>query len=278
MDRTPPETTPTQHGTTALVGGPSDLVALSPDDLTSGRAAGAEGRTVPPATVVDAAPDGRHHRRPATPLAVTSVVLGALATAMALGVVWFFLALPFGIAAATCALVDRRRTRRATGTPAGGVTTIGLVLGLSSIPLALGALLIIPQVETLTRDSAAALQSDVQVDLDGVERTATDNVDRLDRTLRDLVRSDNEGWSKEFAALGEETGVELKRTEDELRALLEEFERTIRDDMDRLERSVRSDVQSADGRAAAVEADLRAEIVRINEDVAQLRAFVDSIR
>ncbi|UDY34143.1 hypothetical protein [Dermatobacter hominis] len=217
-------------------------------------------------------PDPGHRRRAATPLAITAVVLGALGTVMALGVVWFFLALPFGVVASVCALVDRWRTKRATGTAAGGVTTVGLVLGLACIPLSLGALLIIPRVEDLTKDSAAALQSDVQEDLDGVEQTATDNVERLDRTLRELVRSDKDSWSRDFARLEKDMQESLKLTDSQLRELLAQLERSTKADLERLEASAAKDVGEVDARIASLEAYVRSEVARLDREVDELQS------
>ncbi|CAN5702706.1 hypothetical protein BH10ACT3_BH10ACT3_02920 [soil metagenome] len=221
--------------------------------------------------------DRTRHRRVASPLAITAVILGGLGTVMALGVVWFFLALLFGIIAATCALVDRNRGKKATGVPTGGATTIGLVLGLACIPLALGALLIIPRAENLAKDSAADLQGDVQVDLDGLEKTATDNVDRLDRTLRELVKENDRQWQRDLDELDRSSSAELKRVEDEMKALLDEFEQSTKEELDRMEASFKADTAAADGRAASAERDLEAEIQTINADIAALRAFVATL-
>ena len=79
------------------------------------------------------------------------------------------------------------------------------------------ALVIIPRVESLTRDSAAGLQSGVQEDLDGIEQTASQNIDKLDRTLRELVKSDNEAWSTDFDKLEKSMDEGLSRTERQLK-------------------------------------------------------------
>ena len=215
-------------------------------------------------------------RRAATPLAITSVVLGSLGTLMALGVVWFFLALPFGLVAVVCALVDRRATKRETGRSGGGLTTVGLVLGCACIPLALGALVIIPRVESLTRDSAAGLQSGVQEDLDGIEQTASQNIDKLDRTLRELVKSDNEAWSTDFDKLEKSMDEGLSRTERQLKDLLDQLERSTRGELTRLEDSARRDVADVDTRIAAVEELARSEIERLERELAELRALVEA--
>lgn len=228
----------------------------------------------PPLTGDATAPTDR--RRPASALAVTSVVLGVLATLMALGVVWFFLALPFGLVAAGCAIADRARTRRDDGVAAGGPTTIGLVLGLASIPLALGALWVIPRVETLASDAVADVQSDVQTDLTSLEETTTANVERLDRTLREVVRENDDSWHDDFAMFDKQTKGSLDQTEKELREIIDGLERSTGADLSRLEGAARADVARIEARIAALEGEARAKWEQLGADVQALRTEVES--
>jgi hypothetical protein len=220
-------------------------------------------------------PDETRRHRAASPLAITAVVLGALGTLMALGVVWFFMALPFGIAAAVCALVDRRRSKRRTGAAAGGVTTVGLVLGLACIPLSFGALLIIPQVGKVAENAADTVQGDVATDLDGVEQTTTDNVNRLDATLREIVRKNDEAIRKDLDQLERSTAESLARSERQLRELLAQFEQTTRSELDRLEAAASVDVGRYDQRIAALEAYAKTEVDALRRELADLRRIID---
>lgn len=222
--------------------------------------------------------DTTTERRSADPLAVTAVVLGALGTAMALSVVWFFLALPFGIAAAVCATVDRVRTKRRTGVPAGGLTTVGLVLGIVCVPLSVGAMLIIPQAGKLAEKSAATVQGDVRSDLDSVEKTTTDNVDQVDSTLRELVAANDASIATDFARLERETKESLAQADTRQREMIGVFDRSAGSDLARLEASARSDVKAVDGRLSSTEIVLRQEIAVLRQELDENRQQLADIR
>ncbi len=214
--------------------------------------------------------------RPNT-LAITAAVLGGLGAVCALSVVWFFVAVPLGIAAIACALVDRRHRRNADE-PTSGISTVGLVLGVAVLPMALGAFLVIPRVEHVAERAARALQGGVQADLHSLERTTNHNVDSLDSTLTELVNETDRTLSRDAQELERSTSEDLASLEQQLNSSLEEFDRTTTKELEELETSLRRDVELEDNRAASVQTDLRADVDALIAEINELRQLYEAQR
>lgn len=220
------------------------------------------GPSVPaaPERPTDPLPPRERAVEPASGLAVTSLTLGGLAVLLGATLVWFFLALPFGLVAVGCALLERRRTRRATGRAAGGVVTAGMVLGLASVPLALGGLVVIPQAQDFLGESVRDANGVVAEDLDSLERSLRRNVDALDRTLSENVDQSTQSLSEDFTQLEASSQAELEEAERQLRDIVGRLESTTRADLAELEASVSADIQAERQIIAEVEAQLRQEL------------------
>lgn len=207
---------------------------------------------------------------PATSLAVASLVLGACAVALGVTLVWCFLALPLALGAIGCAIAERRRSRRRTGTTAGGIVTAGLVLGCIAVPLSFGGLVVIPQLRGAVHETIDLTQDDVSDDLTSIERSFNSSVDDLDRTLSDNVDQSTASLADDFDGLERSSREELRSVEDRLSAIISELERTTSTDLDRLETaadtdlttlesSLRDDVTVLSRRVEEVESRLAAE-------------------
>lgn len=219
------------------------------------------------ASAVPAPPNGT--------LALTAAVLGGLGAVCALSVVWFFAAIPLGLAAVACALVDRRRRRAIGQDRPASAATVGLVLGVAVLPMALGAFLLIPRAEHVAERAASALQGGVREDLDSLERTTTRNVDSLDDTLTELVKETDRGFTDQLRALERSTAEDMRGMERTVRSSVDEADRANAAELERLEASLLEDVQLADARAASMESEMRGEIDQLIAEINQLEALYE---
>jgi hypothetical protein len=216
--------------------------------------------------------------QPATALAVASLTLGATAVALGVTLIWFFLALPFGLVAIGCAVVERRRTKRETGRAAGGIVTAGLVLGLAAVPLSLGGLVVIPRAQDFVGESVRDANGVVAADLETMERSIRGDVDALDRTLTENVNESTGSLSQDFDQLESSSAAELERLESELKQVIAQLEQATRTDLSELESSLQGDISTERQILAGVESDVRAELEALRTEVAELRARVDELR
>ena len=146
---------------------------------------------------------------PASGLAVASLVLGATSVVLGVTLIWFFLALPLGLAAIVCAVLERRRTRERFGRTSGGIVTAGMVLGCIAIPLSFGGLVVVPQLQGAVEETIDLTQEDVSKDLTSVERSFNKSVDDLDRTLSDNVDESTASLESDFKGLEKTSQDEL---------------------------------------------------------------------
>ena len=203
----------------------------------------------------------RPERARATPLATTAVAIAVLAVVCGLTVVWFFAAIPFGIFAVVCAVVDRRRHRRADGeTQHSTASTVALTLGLAVLPLAASTMVLVPRVEAVAQRAAGAMQGGVERDLESLEHTTTKNVNALNSTLTGLVTMTNDQWTDNLRELEHVTTDNMTSLEHEMRAIVDQISGTASVELQRLEAAVAENVKVADHRAASIQAQLQEQI------------------
>ena len=212
---------------------------------------------------------------PAGGLAIASLVLGTMGAVLGATLIWFFLALPLGLAAVVCGILERRRTRRRTGGSAGGIVTAGMVLGGISILLSLAGLAVIPRIEGAAQRLIGITQDDVRTDLEELEASFGATVDRLDETLTNNVETSTDSLERDFEGLERSSDQELTQLEDRVTAIVESVERTTGEDLSSIEAALTEDLASLE---AAVDSDVRAVTGRVDEferQVAALRASVE---
>lgn len=252
------------------------LTRRAPSVPTADPAPAAGGDEVP--TADDAAlPPRERPVEPANALAVVSLTLGGLAVALGVTLVWFFLALPFGLIAVACALAERRRTKHRTGRRAGGIVTAGLVLGLASIPIALGGLVVIPRAQDFVGESVRDANGVVAEDLDSLERSFRRNVDALDRTLSENVDQSTQSLSEDFSQLESSSQAELDEAVQALRQIISELERTTQADLTQLEESVSADIEEERRIIAQIDGELRTALGDSRAEVERLKARVEAL-
>lgn len=210
-------------------------------------------------------------RARATPLATTAAAIAVLAVVCGLTLVWFFAAIPFGIFAIVCAVVDRRRHRAADdGLQASTASTVALALGIAVLPLAASTLVLVPRLESTAQRAAGAMQSGIERDLESLEHTTTKNVDSLDSTLTGLVTDTNNQWTTNLQELEKVTTDNMTSLESELRVIVDEINRSASVELQRLEESVTADVEIADARAASIQAQFDAQLQLLLARIDQL--------
>lgn len=211
---------------------------------------------------------------PAGGLAIAALVLGTMGAVLGATLVWFFLALPLGLAAVVCGAVERRRTRRRTGGPAGGIVTAGMVLGGVSILLSLAGLAVIPRIEGAAQRLIGITQDDVRTDLEELEASFGATVDRLDETLTNNVETSTDSLERDFEGLERSSAEELAQLEDRVTAIIESVERTTGEDLSSIEAALSEDLASLE---AAVDSDVRAVTSRVDEFERQLASVRSSV-
>jgi len=213
------------------------------------------------ATKAPRAAVARPERARATSLATAAAAIAVLAVVCGLTVVWFFAAVPFGLFAVACAVVDRRRHRRAgDGTQASAASTVALTLGLAVLPLAASTFVLVPRVESVATRAAGAMQGGIERDLESLEHTTTKNVNALNSTLTGLVTVTNDQWTENLQELEHVTTDNMTSLEHELRAIVDQISRTASVELQRLEAAVAEDVKIVDQRAASIQAGLEEQI------------------
>lgn len=213
---------------------------------------------------------------PAGGLAIAALVLGTMGAVLGATLVWFFLALPLGIAAIVCGGLERRHTRRRTGGSAGGIVTAGMVLGGISILLSLAGLAVIPRVEGAAERLIDTTQGDVRSDLEELEAAFGETVDRLDQTLTDNVETSTDSLERDFEGLERSSAEELTQLEDRVSAIIESVERTTGEDLSSIETALAEDLASLE---TAVRQDITAVTDRVDElerQLAQVRTSAES--
>ena len=215
----------------------------------------------------------RPERARATSLATAAAAISVLAVVCGLTVVWFFAAIPFGLFAIACAVVDRRRHRRAhDGTQASAASTVALALGLAVLPLAASTFVLVPRVESVATRAAGAMQGGIESDLESLEHTTTKNVNALNSTLTGLVTVTNDQWTENLKELEGVTSDNMRSLEQEMRAIVDQISQTASEELQRLEAAVAEDVKIADQRAASIQATLETQIRHLLDRLAQLEA------
>lgn len=190
------------------------------------------------------------------PVALVAYVLGIAAVVLGMTVIWYFAAIPIGIAAVVVGAFALRSPRTAGDHRARTRATIGAVLGLVAVVLGVCAWYFLPRVV----DDVSSFFSDAQ-------RDVNHNVDTVNQGLKSDVRS-----------LDQTVTADLRRLEDQNRLDLDTLERRTADSLSQLETRMTAAVDSARGSAkqdlAALDASIRQDIRSIE---ASLRAADDSL-
>lgn len=216
------------------------------------------------------APEPDDLAEPAEPgpavLPLVALVLGVAGCALGLSVIWFFAAIPTGIAAVVVGVVARRRVSAASDMDprSRSRAVIGAVLGLVAIVLGISGAVYLPRALDRADRFIGSVQDDVNENVALVNDGTQRNVDQLDRTLtRDLKRFEDQNkadvtgleqrTSAALATLESRMSRDLKIATDDSKAELVALEASLRADIQALEAVLRTTEATFEGKVAALE-------------------------
>lgn len=200
-------------------------------------------------------------------LALVALVLGIAGTVLGITVLWFFAAIPIGLAAVVVGVLalrrpqtERHRTRAVLGTVLG---CVALVLGV------LGAIFVPP---LLHRANVALsnVEQDLTSDIDRIDDSLARDVDRIDTTVsRDLRRLEREN-KEDLLQFEQAAAAALDKLEQQVAKIEKDLTAQERADITRLEQALRTDLRE-------LEASLRATDTVQHEMVAAIEARVKAL-
>jgi len=200
-------------------------------------------------------------------LPLVALVLGVAGSALGVSVIWYFAAIPTGIAAIAVGVIAHRRVTAASDTDprSRSRAVIGAVLGLVAIVLGISGAIYLPRVMDRADRFIGSVQDDVNENVRLVNNGTQRDVDQLDRTLtRDLERFENQNkadvtgleqrTSTALATLESRMSTDLKAATTDSKSELTELEASLRADIRALEDVLRSTDATFEGKVSALEA------------------------
>jgi F0F1-type ATP synthase membrane subunit c/vacuolar-type H+-ATPase subunit K len=210
-------------------------------------------------------------------LAFFAVALGVAGAVLGVTVVWFFAAIPLGLAAAvTGGLALRRRDIGRHRTRA----VLGTVLGLVAVLLGILSAILLPVIFHRADEALTGVRDDVTAQIDKIDSSLAGDVDRLDLTITRELRNLEQQNHRELTRFQKTSADELHRLERRL-AAAEKGLPAQQDDLGRLERQLRVELaalgDNTKGAGAAVQTRLEAISARVlalegQPDPSQLQA------
>jgi hypothetical protein len=200
----------------------------------------------------------------AASLALVALVLGIAGTVLGVTVVWFFAAIPLGLAACVTGWLALRRPQTEHHRTR---AVLGLVLGLVALLLGVLGAIVVPPLLERADTALSNAETDVNANIRQVDSSVSSDVDRLDRTMsRDLDRLErkNKDDLLQFEAA---TGDTLTRLEQRIAATEKNLTAQEKADLTRLEQQLRADL-------AALEVSLRGTDATVQSDLARLEERV----
>lgn len=203
-------------------------------------------------------------------LPLVALVLGVAGVVLGVTVIWFFAAIPIGIASVGVGLLARRRTA-ASDDPRGlARATIGTALGFVAILLGVTGAFFLPRVIDRADRFLASVQQDVNDDVGLVNGGLSRDVNRLDRTLsRDLRRFEAQNRVA-LNQLEDRTSAALTALEVRLNGDVATTSAALRRDLNQLETRLRQDLRS-------IEAAMRASDDTLHDTVGGLDARITKV-
>jgi hypothetical protein len=234
------------------------------------------GRSAPAAGALESSPPESSEARSAVsdpahaPLPLVALVLGAAGVVLGVTVVWFFAAIPIGIAAVVTGMVARRRIGSYNDVRAASRATIATALGCVAILLGVTGAIFLPRVMDRADRFLGTIQQNVNNDVGLVNNSLNRDVDRLDLTLsRDLRRFERDNH-RDLRDLEDRTAATLKALEDRMKGDVTAASAAARRDLTALETALRADLATA-------QRDLRTTDSSLSDSIAALEARVTRI-
>ena len=150
------------------------------------------------------------------PLPLVALVLGVAGVGLGVTVIWFFAAIPIGIASVAVGVIARRRVVPYRDPRAASRATIGTALGCVAILLGVTGAYFLPRVMDRTDRFVGSVQDNVNGNVDLVNNGLSRDVNKLDRTLsHDLHRFELQNRD-DLTGLENRTALTMKALEDRL--------------------------------------------------------------
>jgi hypothetical protein len=222
---------------------------------------------------VDAGPEGSPvdaGQQPVRSLPLVALVLGIAGVALGLTAIWFFAAIPTGVAAVVVGALALLRLRGQVDPRARSRAVIGTVLGAIAILLGIMGAIYLPQVMDRMDRFLDSVQADVNDDVALINSGLQRDVDQLDRTLtRDLRRFEDQN-RRDLDQLEERSTRALEELEQRLGADVGELSSAAHQDLTELEQRLRADLATLDAALRGTESSLRADLASLTARVERL--------
>jgi hypothetical protein len=197
-------------------------------------------------------------------LAFFSVALGAAGALLGVTVIWFFAAIPVGIAAVVTGMLALGR-RHLGGYRSRAV--LGTVLGIVAIVLGSLSAVFLPIAARELDAAATRVRDDVTGQIDKVDRSIAGDVDRMNTTVSRELREFSRQNRRALRELEGTSNSQLRRLERRLAASEKNLPAQQRIDLDRVARDLRRELAAVDkvtrGADAATQATIAAIVTRV---------------
>lgn len=234
---------------------PSDALASEPPDASPPESTSEAGGVAEPGHA---------------PLPLVALVLGAAGVVLGVTVIWFFAAIPIGIAAVIVGVWARGRVASYRDPRAASRATIAIALGCVAILLGVTGAFFLPRVMERADRFLGSIQQDVNDDVGLVNNGLSADVNRLDRTLsRDLRRFERDNH-RDLRDLEDRTAATLKALEDRMKGDVDAASVAAKRDLTALEVALRADLATA-------QTDMRSADSSLHDSVAALEARITRI-
>jgi hypothetical protein len=223
----------------------------------------------PPTAVAEAVP--AEVAQPVhAPLPLVALVLGVSGVALGLTVIWFFAAIPTGVAALVVGLVAHRRLAMTADPRARSRAVIGAVLGLVAILLGISGAIFLPRVMDRADHFIGSVQNDVNQNVRLVNNGTQHNVDQLDRTLTRNLHQFEDQNRRDVTGLEQRTAQALTTLEARMSADLTSASASAKADLITSETELRADLRALEAAVGASESDLNGKVSALDVRITKI--------
>jgi hypothetical protein len=217
----------------------------------------------------DVEPDD--HRATTSTLPLVTLVLGIAGCALGVVVIWYLAAIAVGLGAVGVGTVALRRARADVDPRGHSRATIGAMLGAIAIVLGVSAAILLPHAMNRVDGFFSTLRSEVNHNVNSVNRGLQADVDRLDRsTARDLRRAERQNKS-DLDQLEKRTNASLVDLSGRIAQVETRLTDAERGDLARLEQSLREDIRNLDSAMHSSSDNLGERVAKLEQEMADLQ-------
>jgi hypothetical protein len=191
-------------------------------------------------------------RREPGALPLVALVLGVAGVVLGITVLWYFAAIPVGLAAVVVGTVALRRCEPFDHRNRGR-STIGGVLGGIAVVLGISAAVFLPRMIHRADNFFSTLQGDVNDNVALVTDSVQQDVNRIDRNVnRDLRRLERSN-QQDVSELNAQSRETVRHFEAQLAEVERRLSETGRHDLTRLDEALRQDLRATQAQLRSLE-------------------------